>query len=255
MRSVKVLLAIALLLGSCTFAQAAVLIDQAMYTNSASAQRSYTGGSANYGMADDFTLSSNATIESVSVRGSFAPHAFWGGSLQGLTVSIYSGSSLSGATLVSSQTMSSFTLDGDLYSTTLNSGVALSAGTTYWIAIQGVTSGDDRGEFYVRWANDVGTGGGEGVPATTVYVPNGAAAVTYNGGTVGGSWGRQWDGNFMDGYSWKYSTSYTYQAVDLAFSLSGTATGGGPEVPEPSSLVLLAAGVVGLLAYAWRKRK
>jgi len=26
-------------------------------------------------------------------------------------------------------------------------------------------------------------------------------------------------------------------------------------VPEPSTLVLLAAGLLGLLAYAWRKRK
>ena len=29
----------------------------------------------------------------------------------------------------------------------------------------------------------------------------------------------------------------------------------GPEVPEPSTLTLLAAGLIGLLAYAWKKRK
>jgi hypothetical protein len=34
--------------------------------------------------------------------------------------------------------------------------------------------------------------------------------------------------------------------------LSGT---GGPPVPEPSSLALLSAGMLSLLAYAWRKRK
>ena len=42
------------------------------------------------------------------------------------------------------------------------------------------------------------------------------------------------------------SSSNTYQAFEI---LNVAAT------PEPGTLTLLAAGLVGLLAYAWRKRK
>ena len=46
------------------------------------------------------------------------------------------------------------------------------------------------------------------------------------------------------------SGSTKYGTVYKEFDVYGTTT-----VPEPSTLVLLAAGLVGLLAYAWRKQK
>ena len=78
--------------------------------------------------------------------------------------------------------------------------------------------------------------------------------------------------------AWDYSTTLTVGSgagqlnMDLANNgleviLSRSPTGGvselrfdnldvtGPPVPEPSTLALLTSGLIGLLAYAWRKRK
>ena len=44
-------------------------------------------------------------------------------------------------------------------------------------------------------------------------------------------------------------------AVDGVHLASGEYTLGVASVPEPGTLVLLATGLIGLLAYAWRKRK
>ena len=43
------------------------------------------------------------------------------------------------------------------------------------------------------------------------------------------------------------STVYAGQSVDMAFAIT--------TVPEPGTLMLLGSGLMGLLCYAWRKRK
>lgn len=74
---------------------------------------------------------------------------------------------------------------------------------------------------------------------------------------------------YYDGSDGEFAASYTTTIADLSskwnglyISLSGTSTYTPhlddiciSQVPEPSTLALLVAGLVGLLAYAWRKRK
>ena len=45
------------------------------------------------------------------------------------------------------------------------------------------------------------------------------------------------------------------QIVDASGSVTGSFVFGFTPVPEPSILVLLAIGVVGLLGYAWRRKR
>jgi hypothetical protein len=52
--------------------------------------------------------------------------------------------------------------------------------------------------------------------------------------------------NFHDG-------TYAYNAT--AFGLSEVLFDNGVSTPEPGTIVLLTTGLIGLLAYAWRKRK
>jgi hypothetical protein len=80
---------------------------------------------------------------------------------------------------------------------------------------------------------------------------NGASNVPQIGGNPGAA-GRSWDGKIDDVGYWNRTLSETEV---LAMYNGGAGASIGSLVPEPSSFVLLLAGLAGLLAYGWRKRK
>ena len=64
--------------------------------------------------------------------------------------------------------------------------------------------------------------------------------------------------NFMVGATVSYGLYFTGQIDDLRVynnALSGAEISTLASVPEPSTILLLTTGLIGLLAYAWRKRK
>jgi hypothetical protein len=224
-KSVTAVLAAAFMLSLCGAAQATVLFDQTTYDYGGGKQVSlycppnWPYDEYDHRMADDFTLPSSSTVTSVSARGTYDDLM---GSRHGFVVTFYSGSTPN--TVVSQQTiLGNLTPTGDLYTIPLTTGVSLAANTQYWISIQG-QSGFSVDGFKPYFANDEGSpiDHNSGTTPTTSYVPNGSAAVSMTGSTVNGGWGRKWDGDWFNGYDWKYGTSYTYQNVDLAFSLSGS---------------------------------
>ena len=238
MRSVRVLLAVALVLGFCGMATAATIVDQTTYAWSNNRQAAMDGNV----MADDFTLASAATITSFNFRGTYDPG--WDeGQLNGITVKFYNNNSGAPGLEISSTSLSSgWTIDGDLYSIPVSQN--LSAGT-YWVGVT-ATHTNWSGELKISWANDEGVDddSNESTPKVASYVPNGASAMR-NGTT---SYGRYWFSDWEGGRWQVESPVGTNIPLDLSFSLTA-------DVPEPSSIVLVGMGLVGLLAYAWRKRK
>lgn len=194
-------------------ASATVLVDQPGYLNSPSAGSSpwFFGG---YVLAfDDFTLSANYTITTVSWHGwSAAP---------GTTFQVGFATTLAPffpdvASLVTQTVTPTFTVvpgmpwEGD-FTVTLPTPVALTAGTGYWLSIYNPNS---------LWGWSQGDGSG-----TSGVLPPGFGA----------------------SYIATSATPYLqFGALDLAFRLEGDLTPRPPAAPEPATLFLLGAGLLAL---------
>jgi hypothetical protein len=74
-------------------------------------------------------------------------------------------------------------------------------------------------------------------------------AQTYSANVGGVTWSDVFNKSTLTGGKFQMSPSFNTSVDNLVISL------GAPVVPEPSTLVLATVGILGLLAYAWRKRK
>ncbi len=142
---------------------------------------------------------------------------------------LYNGSQPENYTVVAKATISAGT------STLLSDGYR-------WVEIPEYTLADTRqnGAYYVLVASH---------GATDVWYDNGVDAVT------GQTFGTITNG--MLGWSDPIPELGASGHLEV-INYGGSAYGGanmGYAVPEPSTIVLLTAGLIGLLAYAWRKRK
>lgn len=139
---------------------------------------------------------------------------------------------------------------GDSYTIPL-ADISLGSGT-YWLGIQAdITQEFGQGSFSLKAANG----------DSTSYVASGSSSINLSDNTLNGRYlqldafgdGGWTTGTYTGSFPSDWSTGYNSnpQGLDLSFSLTGTTSA----APEPGALTLLAAGLVGLLAYAWRKRK
>jgi hypothetical protein len=109
-------------------------------------------------------------------------------------------------------------------------------------SINGLTSGGQY-DLYLYSQN-----GGYGNGVTTFTIGE-AAKVATNAGNIS---------SFIAGTNYVLYSGLTATGGTISGTFSGTGGFNGfqlTSVPEPSTLVLFATGLIGLLAYAWRKRK
>ena len=108
------------------------------------------------------------------------------------------------------------------------------------------------------------TGQATGINGSLTEV--GGGGVAYNATTAGATWASLYSNALVPGItssSWSsLSNQGPWMSINDAGKIVSTGTYGGAEIgflltptPEPSTLFLAAAGLLGLLAYAWRRRK
>lgn len=203
-------------------------------------------------LADDFRLTEAATIKQITIGGRVIGGFDESGTLTGFNVYLYAdnaGTPGSLITMVSGANLTTQELNvNKLYDVDISANpLSVDANTTYWVTVQGIMPPETDNTFTWNWAND------GAFPSS--YSPAGSAAATMTNGTLGNSWGRYDNFDGID-HGWaidQFSGSLPsgWQAMDMSFSLTGTMA----DVPEPGTLAVLASGILGLLVYAWMKRK
>ncbi len=249
MRIAKLFVAVAIVLGGNAMASADILVDQ-----TGTPWATWDGcdilraDSASKMVADDFTLAGASKIQGVVVQGHWGGSG-WGETLNGFYVTVFGDNSGAPGTAVSTQHITSGWSGADDSYTIPLSDISVSSGT-YWLGIQAdITQEMGSGSFKLKAAN------GE----SDSYVASGSSSINLSDSTLNGRYLQLdvfGDGGWIsETYTGSFPAEWTSgnnshpQGLDLSFSVTGTT------VPEPGSLALLGVSALGLLAYAWRKRK